>query len=257
MDLKNILIENSSGKLIIQINTPEKMNCLDLQTLSELENVIHYINNNENIYGAIIIGSGDKAFISGADIQEFKKVDVNNALEFSLNGQRVFSLIENSKKPIIAAVNGYALGGGCELAMACHLRILSENAVIGLPEVKLGIIPGYGGTYRLANLIGKGRALEYMLSGKFMSAEDALRFGFANHVINLADLLTYSLKILDTILTNSPVSIEMILKSVNSYEQANLEMIEAENFKSCFERNDVTIGVDAFLKKKKPNFLKK
>jgi len=256
MYLENLVVENILGKLVVTINTPEKLNCLDLKTLGELEKIIRFANNTVDIVGVIIIGQGSKSFVSGADINEFKSINVVNSREFSLYGQEVFSLIENCKKPIIAAVNGYALGGGCELAMACHIRVLSENAKVGLPEVKLGIIPGYGGTYRLPRIIGVGRALEYMLTGKLMNAQEALQFGFANHVKPFGEILEFSHSLLDSILCNSPTSIEMILNSVNSYNSNSFKEIEADNFRNCFDKSDVVEGVDAFLNKRKPNFLK-
>lgn len=256
MHFENIILENISGKLIITINTPEKLNCLDLKTLRELEHVMHYVDSSSDVCGAIITGQGNRSFVSGADIEEFKSIDLNNSREFSLYGQKVFASIENCKKAIIAAVNGYALGGGCELAMACHIRILSENAKIGLPESKLGIIPGYGGTYRLPRLIGLGRAFEYMFTGKLMNSEEALEFGFANYITPQSELLGFSLSLLDSIINNSPTSIEMIIRSVNSYNSIDFQQIEADNFRNCFLKSDVLEGVDAFLKKRKPSFRK-
>jgi len=256
MELENILIENKSGILLITINTPKNLNCLDLKTLNELEKVIHFVYESETVSGAIITGAGDKSFVAGADINEFKTVNIDNSFEFSLNGQRVLSLIENCKKPFIAAVNGYALGGGCELAMACHLRVLSKNAQVGLPEVKLGIIPGYGGTYRFTNLIGRSKALEYMLTGKLMNSKDALQFGFANHVTTATNLINFCLELLSSVLSNSKVSIEMIIRSVNSYQLLDFTHIEAQNFTNCFKSGDVVEGIDAFLNKRKPDFTK-
>ncbi|MCX6266807.1 MAG: enoyl-CoA hydratase-related protein [Bacteroidetes bacterium] len=253
---QNILTKLVSGKLVITINRPEKMNALNHVTLSELEGIIKSVYKDPDIRGAIITGSGNKAFIAGADIAEFIGLTPTKAKELSINGQRVLEFIENSPKPIIAAVNGYALGGGCEIAMACHLRIASNNAIFGQPEVKLGIIPGYGGTQRLIQYIGKSLAMELMLTAETIDAEKAQKIGLVNFVTSSESLIDKSQELLDKILSKPPIAIAGVINSVNGFfrEGINGYKVENEEFEKCFLHKDFHEGINAFLEKRKPKF---
>jgi len=215
------------------------------------------INRDYDIRAIILTGSGDKAFVAGADIKEFSKFNQVEGTQLSTRGhQLVFDFIENLSTPVICAVNGYALGGGLELAMACHIRIASENARFGLPEVSLGLIPGYGGTQRLPQLIGKGRALELMLSAGMITSEKALSYGLVNHVVALEELLDTATKIAQSIIKNSPTAIGAAIYAVNAGFDVNKNgyEVEKESFGNCFGTSDFKEGTQAFLKKRKPNF---
>jgi enoyl-CoA hydratase len=254
-----ILTELISGKLVITVNRPAQMNALNKETLKALEHAILSVYASDNIRGAILTGQGFKSFIAGADINEFIGLTPEKGWDLSVNGQRVLKLIEDCPKPFIAAVNGFALGGGCEIAMACHLRIASENAKFGQPEVNLGIIPGYGGTQRLIQLIGKTRAMELMLTTDMISARQAETYGLVNQVTSSEELMDKAHQILDKILLRSPVAISGIINSVNAYFSEGIDgyINEAEEFKKCFTKNDFIEGVNAFIEKRKPNFYKK
>ncbi|NOY76484.1 MAG: enoyl-CoA hydratase, partial [Calditrichaeota bacterium] len=204
MKLENILYEVENGVAVVTFNRPNVLNALNNQTVEELAEIVADLENNEDVKGVIITGAGEKAFVAGADIHELSAMDALQGKAFARKGQRVYLALENLTKPVIAAVNGYALGGGCELAMACHIRIASENAVFGQPEVNLGIIPGYGGTQRLPRLIGKGPALEIILSGKMVSAQEAFRLGLVNRVVPADQLMEEARKLVATILSRGP-----------------------------------------------------
>ena len=246
----------TDGLMTITINRPEKLNALNNEVLSEIEKIIELVNNHSEIRGAIITGAGDKAFVAGADIGEFLNAPNNQGIELSKKGQAIFLKIEQSKKPIIAAVNGYALGGGCELALSCHFRIASEQAKFGQPEINLGIIPGYGGTQRLPRLIGKGRAMEMMMTGELMNAEEAYRVGLVNTICKPEELLqTVEIK-MRTILSKPKFALEQLIESTNASngEQKIGYQIEANAFGECFSSDEKIEGVTAFLEKRKPNF---
>ena len=253
----NITKELNEGILTLTINRPECLNALNTETINELRDLMNEVYDDKDIRGVIITGSGEKAFVAGADIKEIAALNELNARKFAENGQEAFSLIENSEKPVIAAVNGFALGGGCELAMSCHMRIATENAKFGQPEVNLGIIPGYGGTQRLTQLIGKGRALEFMMTGDMMSAQEAYQFGLVNHVVSdREELMMLSDKIIRKIMTKAPLAIGMVVNSVNAYfsDEENGYQTEANSFAHCVNTEDFKEGTSAFIEKRKPEF---
>ncbi len=253
---KNIILTQENNILLIVINRPKNLNALNMLTLFEFEKAIMEAYKNDNIKGIIITGAGEKAFIAGADIKEFKGYTKAQGKEMVENGQRVLKLIEECPKPIIAAINGYALGGGCELAMACHLRIGSENAKFGLPEVKLGIIPGYGGTQRLLQLIGKSKSMELLLTGDTIDANEAEKIGLLNYIVTSESLIIKSLELLTKILNNSAIAVKSIIKATNAYYSFNIDgfNMEIEEFEKCFGSIDFIEGTEAFISKRKPNF---
>jgi enoyl-CoA hydratase len=258
MTLNNLLTEVKDYILFITINREHKLNALNRETLSELNNVVSDAQTNKEIGGIIITGAGEKAFIAGADISEFSSFDVENGKKLAAKGQnQVFNLIENSAKPVIAAVNGFALGGGLELAMACHIRMASKNAKLGLPEVTLGLIPGYGGTQRLTQLIGKGKALELILSANMISADEALGLKLVNHVFEDKEtLLLEATKLMNTILSRSPNAVKSAIRAINASLNPKIDGydVEIEEFSNCFGTADFNEGVDAFLNKRKAKF---
>jgi enoyl-CoA hydratase len=244
------------GILIVTINRPDKMNALNKTVLEELEHAFAQIKIDPAVRGIIITGSGEKAFVAGADISEFKGIDKSIAMEMAARGQRIFEQIEKSTKPVIAAVNGFALGGGCELAMACHIRIATEQAKFGQPEVNLGLIPGYGGTQRLTQLVGRGKALELMLSGNMLDATGALQWGLANQVVPADKLLEESKKLLQTILSKGPQAVARVIEAVEACfdKTKNGYTEEVRLFGDCFGSAEMQEGVTAFLEKRKPKF---
>ena len=233
------------------------MNALNKQVFTDLDEAITLIDEKDTVKGIIITGAGEKAFVAGADITEFKNYSVSQAVEdLSKKGQLVFRRLELFPKPVIAAVNGFALGGGLELAMACHLRLASENARFGQPEVNLGLIPGYGGTQRLVQLIGKGKALELLMTADMIKAPEALQLGLVNHVVAQADLIPKCEEIITKIGSKGPVAIAKIIESVDNYfnYSGNAFDKEAELFGTCFDTNDYIEGTAAFLEKRKAEF---
>ena len=241
----------------ITIHRPEKLNALNAAAKSELKDLFTRIKTDEAVDVVIVTGSGEKAFVAGTDIGELTALNAETGKEFSAHGQQLFDLIENLGKPVIAAVNGYALGGGCELALACHFRIASENAKFGQPEVNLGIIPGYGGTQRLARLIGRGRAMEMILTGNQIDAQEALRVGLVNRVVSQADLLPLARRIAEVIAGKGQLAVRMALKAVNMTEETTLsdgEQLEASLFGVCCNSQDFQEGTRAFLEKRQPVF---
>jgi|SRR6056297_29482 len=257
MNLDNIKMRKENKICYITINRPKAHNSLNKKTLNELEKVIEKVKNDQNILVAILTGSGEKAFVAGADIREMKDFTDGEAEQFSFMGQKIFDKIENCNKPFIAAVNGHALGGGMELALACDIRIASKDAVFGQPEVGLGIIPGFGGTQRLTSLIGKGLSKEYILTGRYISAQKALEVGLINHLIENEELINKSEDIADEIISNSPVAVSRAKKAINFFDQSFLDhglKKESEIFGSCFDTEDQEIGMKAFLNRKKPIF---
>jgi len=257
MNYKNILFEIKNNTGIITINRPDKLNALNGQTIDELEDVINSIKDNNDVFVVVITGSGEKAFVAGADISELNKLDVISAKEFSEKGNRVFRAIETLDKPVIAAVNGFALGGGCELALASHIRFASEKAKFGQPEVNLGIIPGYGGTQRLARIVNSARSLEMILTGDMLSAEDALKIGLVNKVYPSSDLLPETLKLAEKISSKGQQAIRFALKAVKATDNMSLSeglSYEASLFALVCGTDDFKEGTSAFLEKRKPNF---
>lgn len=240
----------------IKINREEKLNALNISMLQEIRKNLIDLGENKNVLVLVIIGSGDKAFVAGADIAEFSKYDKNKGLELAKKGQKnVLDLIENFPKPIIAAINGYALGGGLELAMACHMRVAVNTAKMGLPEVSLGLIPGYGGTQRLTKLVGKTNAMEMILSGEMIDSQKALNLRLVNKVVERNNLFSSITELAKKIMRNSPNAIANAITSINA-AQKNVEgfEIEKEKFSECFESKDFKEGVSAFLNKRKPSF---
>ncbi len=254
---ENILVDKKDEILWITINRESKLNALNKSTLKELNSTVLEAQNNPEIGGIIITGVGEKAFVAGADISEFSSYNKQEGKVLSKQGHdKVFDLIANSSKPIIAAVNGFALGGGLELALACQIRIASENAKLGLPEVTLGLIPGYGGTQRLTQLVGKGKAMEMILTADMINAESALSLGLVNQVVPLADLLATSEAMMKRILSRSPKAIKAAITAINASldPSKNGFEVEIEEFGNCFGTDDFKEGVAAFLEKRKANF---
>lgn len=241
----------------ITINRPQALNALNQETLDELHSALLTCYQKPDSKGIIITGEGDKAFVAGADIKEIAAISIENAFEFSRKGQELFKMIEDCPKPVIAVVNGFALGGGCELAMACHIRIATENAKFGLPEVSLGIIPGYGGTQRLAQLVGRGKALELAMTGDMVSANEAKEIGLVNHVVSTKEeAIALAEKIMTKILAKGPLAITALIKSVNAGYAQEKEgyKAEASNFAALTSSKDFIEGTSAFLEKRKANF---
>ncbi len=252
-----ILCEVKNGVLVITINRPDKLNALNKQTIEELHETLAEAENQPEIRAVIITGAGTKAFVAGADISEFANFSVEEGKQLSAIGHfKIFNFIENFSKPIIAAVNGFALGGGLELAMACHIRVVSDNAKMGLPEVSLGVIPGYGGTQRLAQLVGKGKAFEMVVTADMINATDAFKWGLANYVTTQDELLNKCFDITNKISSKSPTAIKTAIKVINAGYNNNLNGFEdeIEEFGKSFGTKDFREGVDAFLEKRKADF---
>ncbi|RYY93058.1 MAG: enoyl-CoA hydratase [Chitinophagaceae bacterium] len=254
---QTLLTSLENGILTVTINRPEKLNALNKDVISDLAAVVTEIESNAGIRSAIITGAGPKSFVAGADISEFVGLSGKEGEALARRGQdTVFNRIERCAKPIVAAVNGFALGGGCELAMSCHFRIASDNAKFGQPEVNLGLIPGYGGTQRLVQLIGKGRALELLLSGNMIDAATAHGYGLVNHVTAPEELLNKTRSILDVINGKAPIALAQCISAANAVfdETKNGFNAEIDAFGACFETEDMREGTSAFLEKRKPQF---
>src|SRR3990172_1190699 len=248
MSFKFLLIETNDKTAIITINRPEVLNALNWQTMTEIRAALETVRADENVRGIIITGAGEKSFVAGADIKELTTRDPVGAKEFSLQSQAILNYIENFPKPVIAAVNGFCLGGGCELAMACHIRVAAENAKFGQPEVNLGIIPGNGGTQRLPRLVGKGIALELILTGNMIDAQEAFRIGLVNKVSPKDALLATAQEILTTIYAKGPVAVKLSLEAVNHGMNLTLEegvRLESNLFGLCFSTSDAKEGTQA------------
>lgn len=255
--MESLSLSFHNHTLIITINRPDKLNALNKTVIKELSGVIDDVYNNVEIKSVIITGSGPKAFVAGADISEFAALDAKAGKAMAENGQmQVFNKIEHCSKPIIAAVNGFALGGGCELAMACHFRIASSNAKFGQPEVNLGLIPGYGGTQRLTQLIGKGRAMELLMTGSMIDANTALQYGLVNYVVPQEELMSKTLSITERINTKAPLAIAGCIKAANAVfdETENGYEMEINIFGELFDTADAKEGATAFLEKRQPLF---
>ncbi|HWJ29431.1 MAG TPA: enoyl-CoA hydratase-related protein, partial [Flavisolibacter sp.] len=234
---------------------PDKLNALNKDVMSDLDKVADEIENNPEIKAAILTGSGVKSFVAGADISEFQGLSSAEGLSLARTGQQIFFKFENCRKPVVAAVNGFALGGGCELAMACHFRVASENAKFGQPEVNLGLIPGYGGTQRLVQLIGKGRAMEMLMTGNMIDAQTALQYGLVNHVVPSEELLAKTRSILEVIIGKAPIAISHCITAANAvYSSMDGYDVELQAFGASFDTEDMKEGTSAFLEKRKPAF---
>lgn len=256
MTYQNILSELQGQTLKVTINREQKLNALNKATLAELAQVIAFAAERDEVKAVLLTGAGEKAFVAGADISEFSDFNGAQGEELAANGQNtVFNAIENCPKPVVAAINGFALGGGLELAMACHIRIASANARLGLPEVTLGLIPGYGGTQRLAGLVGKGIALEMIMTADMISAERALAIGLVNHVVEPQELIPKSLEMLEKIKQRAPLALAAAIKAVNASGTGKSGFeTEIREFGNCFNTSDFKEGVSAFLEKRKPVF---
>ncbi|MCZ6701710.1 MAG: enoyl-CoA hydratase-related protein [Ignavibacteria bacterium] len=257
MNYKTLLLDIKENVALITLNRPDKLNALNAQTVNDLDTVFDELKDNEEVYVIILTGSGEKAFVAGADISELNKLDMITAKEFSERGQAVFNKIENFDKPVIAAVNGFALGGGCELALACHIRLASESAKFGQPEVNLGIIPGYGGTQRLARLINAGRAIEYILTADMIDANDAYRMGLVNKIYPANELIESAMKMAKKIAGKGQQAIRLAIKAIKAVNEVSLkegQNFEATLFAICCGTDDFKEGTSAFLEKRKPVF---
>jgi enoyl-CoA hydratase len=259
MQLENLIVNLKDNILYITINRPKNLNALNIKTIVEIDEVLEEYMYNDEVKGIILTGAGEKSFVAGADISEFADFSPEQGKTMSENGHDTFDKIENYSKPVIAAVNGYALGGGCELAMACHLRVASENAIFGQPEVNLGIIPGYGGTQRLVELIGKGKALELLMTGDSINAALAKELGLVNYVVPQDELLTKCEEILRKIISKGPIAVSKIIQCVNAHFRSGGNVgdsyhTEITQFSQCMETEDFVEGTTAFLEKRKAEF---
>ncbi|MGV3540542.1 MAG: enoyl-CoA hydratase/isomerase family protein [Rufibacter sp.] len=252
----NLLLENTGGILFITIDRPSKMNALNIETVKEINAAMQEVYDDPEVRGVIITGSGEKAFVAGADIAEIAELNEVNGRRFAERGQDVFAMIEECPKPVIAAVNGFALGGGCELAMACHIRLPSDNARFAQPGVNLGLIPGYCATQRLTQLVGKGKAMELMMTGDMISAYEAKEIGLVNHVTAPEDLIKKCLEIMEKIVAKAPLAVGMIVDCVNAWydKEEHGYQTEANSFSRCCGSDDFKEGTAAFLEKRKPHF---
>ena len=256
MTYENILTSLENGILTITINRPEKLNALSQGVFTDLGNAVKQVYTDNDIKAAIITGAGEKAFVAGADISEFAGLTAEQGRKLAATGQVVFNAIERSPKPFIAAVNGFALGGGCELSMACHMRVASENALFGQPEVNLGLIPGYGGTQRLIQLIGKGKALELLMTADMVKADVALNLGLVNYVVPAAELMEKCNRILKKIMTKAPLAVAKVIACGNAYftDGVNGLEFEIDQFGECCTTEDFVEGAAAFIQKRKAVF---
>lgn len=257
MEYKNVLSETQSGICTISINRPKKLNALNKATIQELNQAFSEVRDDHEVKVVILTGTGEKAFVAGADISEFADYSPEDGRELSANGQEsLFNFVENFPKPVIAAINGFALGGGLELAMAAHFRIASDNAKMGLPEVSLGVIPGYGGTQRLPQLVGKGRAMEMIMTAGMIDANQALQYNLVNHVTTQEDLIQLAEELAQKIMKNSLVAISGAIRAINAHYEEGVDgfQVEITEFGHAFGTADFKEGTSAFLSKRKADF---
>ncbi len=255
MSFETLKLDLSGGILTITINREDKLNALSQQTIKDLDGAFQKVYDETEIKGVILTGAGEKAFVAGADITEFKELNYMNGRKFAEDGQEVFAKIENCPKPVIAAIKGFALGGGCELAMACHIRVAGSEAKFGQPEVNLGLIPGYGGTQRLPMLVGKAKAMEIILTGEMITAENALKIGLVNHVVPKEEVIIKAEEILNKILNKAGLAVSQAIECINAfYKDGDGYQTEANAFGNCCKTEDFNEGVSAFIDKRKPSF---
>lgn len=260
MELKNVLLEKEGNLAIVTINRPKALNALNSETLADLDVVITDLENDSDIYCVILTGSGEKAFVAGADIAEMKDLNEEQGKEFGILGNKVFRRLETLGKPVIAAISGFALGGGCELAMSCDIRIASEKAKFGQPEAGLGITPGFGGTQRLPRIVGEGKAKELIYTGAIIKADEALRIGLVNKVVTLENLMEESKVMANMIIANAPIAVMLCKDAINRGMQVDMDsaiVIEAEDFGKCFTTEDQVEGMSAFIERRSKNFQNK
>lgn len=260
MELKNVILEKENKVAIVTINRPKALNALNSETLKELDILIESLENDDEVYAVIITGAGDKAFVAGADITEMKDLNTMEGRRFSILGNKVFRRLENLEKPVIAAIPGFALGGGCELAMACDIRIATDKAKFGQPEVGLGITPGFGGTQRLARIVGLGKAKELIYTGRIMKADEALNIGLVNKVVEIDKLMEEAKAMANQIASNAPIAVKLCKVAINRGMQCDIDtalMYEAEAFGECFSTLDQKEGMTAFVEKREKNFQNK
>lgn len=254
MELKNVILEKEEHLAIVTINRPKALNALNSETLKDLDTVIADLEKDSNIYAVILTGAGEKSFVAGADISEMKDLNEKEGQEFGSLGNKVFLRLENLDKPVIAAVQGFALGGGCEISMACDIRIASDKAIFGQPETGLGITPGFGGTQRLARIVGLGKAKEMIYTARNIKADEAYRIGLVNKVVPLENLMDEAKAMASSIIANAPIAVKMSKDAINRGMQVSIDKaveIEAEDFGKCFASEDQTEGMTAFLERRK------
>ncbi len=257
MEYTNLLIERQDAVVLVSINRPKALNALNSEVLGELSQAFREFAQDKSVGAVVITGAGEKSFVAGADITQMKDFNVLEGRNFAMLGQKVFNQVENLPQPVIAAINGFALGGGCELAMACDIRIAGENAKFGQPEVGLGVTAGFGGTQRLPRLVGRGKAKELLFTGDIIGAQEALTIGLADRVVPVAEVKTYALELARKILSKSPVAVQMTKAAVNKgldMDLANGQHYEAEVFGLCFSTADQKEGMAAFVEKRKAEF---
>ncbi|KOF57415.1 MULTISPECIES: short-chain-enoyl-CoA hydratase [Clostridium] len=259
MELKNIILEKEGKIAIVTISRPKALNALNSETLTELDYVLDEIENDNEVLAIILTGAGEKSFVAGADISEMKDKNVIEGRKFGILGNKVFRRLELLEKPVIAAVNGFALGGGCEISMACDIRIASSNARFGQPEVGLGITPGFGGTQRLARLVGMGMAKELIFTAKNIKADEALRIGLVNKVVEPGELMNTAKELANTIVNNAPIAVKLSKQAINRGIQCDIDTalsFESEAFGECFSTEDQKDAMTAFVEKRKPEGFK-
>ena len=254
MELENVILEKEGHLAVVTINRPKALNALNSQTLKDLDVVLEDLEKDNDIYAVILTSAGEKSFVAGADISEMKDLNEEQGKEFGALGNKVFLRLENLNKPVIAAIQGFALGGGCEISMACDIRIASDKALFGQPEVGLGITPGFGGTQRLARIVGLGKAKEIIYTASNIKADEAYRIGLVNKVVPLEDLMDEAKKVASKIIANAPVAVKLAKDAINRGTQVAIDeavAIEAEDFGKCFATEDQTEGMSAFLERRK------
>jgi enoyl-CoA hydratase len=258
--MNNIIFEKENHIAIITINRPKALNAINSETLKELDKTVDEIINDDGIYVVLITGSGEKAFVAGADITEMKDMNVIQGRKFSMLGNKIFRKLESMEKPVIAVINGFALGGGCELAMSCDMRIASTKSKFGQPEVGLGITPGFGGTQRLSRLVGLGMAKELIFTGKIIDSNEAYRIGLVNKLFEPEKLMEEAKNLANTIASNAPIAVKLCKSAINRGMQIDIDtaiMYEAEAFGECFSTEDQKEGMEAFIGKRSKNFINK
>ncbi|MGL5633792.1 MAG: short-chain-enoyl-CoA hydratase [Sarcina sp.] len=257
MELKNVLLEKEGNIAVVTINRPKALNALNSETLNDLNEVVAALEGDKSVYAVILKGAGDKSFVAGADISEMKDLNEEEGKNFGLLGNNVFRRLENLDKPVIAAISGFALGGGCELAMACDIRVASEKAKFAQPEAGLGITPGFGGTQRLPRIVGTGIAKELIYTGRIVKADEALRIGLVNKVVAPENLIDEAMAMAKNIAVNAPIAVKLCKDAINRGTQVDIDraiVIEAEDFGKCFTTEDQKEGMTAFVERREKNF---